>query len=128
QPVVIRLPSQSTATHVSLDIETRGPPLRAGSELAAPLLLSGLPYLSGDWQIWLPEEYTATGAGISNGAPQLNWRQRLFGFLGRPSGTHPFNPLRLVDGTAAVTEPPSEISNDQSQVTSLDRDRSTLLS
>ena len=87
---------------LSLYLETRGPSLTAGRELTPPSILSELPFVAGDWTVWLPEEYSATGTGLSDAAPKFNWRERIFGVLGRPAGSRPFNPFRLADGAALV--------------------------
>ena len=102
QSLLIRLPVQTRPTKFSLYLETHGPPLTAGRELTPPSLLNQLPFVAGDWTVWLPEEYSATGAGLSVAAPKFNWRERLFGVLGRPTGSQPFNPFRLADGAALV--------------------------
>ena len=102
QPPLIRLPAQTRSTKLSLYLETRGPPLAAGRELTPPSILNELPFVAGDWTVWLPEEYSATGTGLSDAAPKFNWRERLFGVLGRPTGSRPFNPFRLADGAALV--------------------------
>ncbi len=128
QPALIRLPAQTRATKLSLYLETRGPSLTAGRELTPPSVISELPFVDGDWTLWLPEEYSATGAGVSAAAPELNWRERLFGVLGRPTGTRPFNPLRLASGAALVngradrnvSASPTDASDEQSPETKLD--------
>jgi hypothetical protein len=102
RPAQLRLQPQTRATQLSLYLETRDPPLTAGRELSPPLVLGDLPFLAGDWNVWLPEEYAASGTGLSATTSEFNWRERLFGVLGRPAGSRPFNPFRLVDGATLI--------------------------
>ena len=104
QPTRILLPAQTRSTRLSLYLETSGPSLAAGRELTPPSILSGIPFVAGDWTVWLPEEYSAARTGLSHAAPKFNWRERLFGVLGRPAGSRPFNPFRLADGAALVND------------------------
>ena len=101
-PDVVHLSIQAQSATVSIYFETQGPPLTAGRELVPPLVLNELTFLAGDWTIWLPEEYSAAGIGISKADRRFNWRRRLFGPLGRPAGTQPFNPLRQADELSSV--------------------------
>ena len=114
QPVLIRLPAQAHVSKLSLYLETRGPTLSAGREIIPPLVLEGLSYIAGDWTIWLPEEYAATGAGLSADVPTLNWRERLFGVLGRSTASQPFNPFRLADEN--ISSAPPEVSEVESAI------------
>src|SRR5205085_1364706 len=65
KPTIIHLPAGAGSTKLALYFETRGPPLKTGSELT-PLALNDLPFLTGEWIIWLPEEYSATGSALAN--------------------------------------------------------------
>lgn len=100
--ISISLPARSAISNLSLCFETQGAPLAAGRELRPPLNFNDLPFLSGEWIVWLPDEYSVSGTSIWSESPGFNWRQRLFGLLGRPSGSRPFNPFRLADGAALV--------------------------
>ena len=64
----------------------------SGSQLQPPRLEGNLPILAGEWTIWLPNEFAVVGADANDG--RLNWRQRLFGPLGRPIDNQPFDPRR----------------------------------
>ncbi|HVT29684.1 MAG TPA: hypothetical protein VHE81_16825, partial [Lacipirellulaceae bacterium] len=119
----IHLPRQEKVVNLSIYFESQGPALAAGSKLSPPLLLKQLPFLSGEWTVWLPEEYSAQGGGISNAPTKFNWRQRLFGPIGRPAEARPFNPFRLAEGASLingvaddkVVEPQIEFTSEQSQ-------------
>jgi hypothetical protein len=121
--VVVHLPAQTRSTRLLLCLETHGPPLATGRELAPPPILSDLPFVAGEWTVWLPEEYSAAGTGLSEAATKFNWRQRIFGLLGRPSGTRPFNPFRLADSASlvngiadgSITSSPADASQDRPQ-------------
>jgi hypothetical protein len=105
RPIVVRLPSNSGSIDISLSFETRGAALAAGRELRSPLAVDDVPFLGGEWIVWLPEEFSASGSGLSPASQGFNWRKRIFGPLGRPAGEQPFNPLQLDGGTAATNEP-----------------------
>jgi hypothetical protein len=98
------LPRQERPAIVSLYFETHGPALSAGRELKPPLTFDDVAFREGEWTVWLPDEFSAAGTGIWSVAPKFNWRQRLFGVLGRPNGSRPFNPFRLADGAALVND------------------------
>jgi len=83
-----RLVVPTGSSTVTISFSTRQEPLSIGSRLAPPLVLTDVPLLAGEWNIWLPEEY----AIAKSDAP--NWRERLFGPLGRPDGARTFQPLR----------------------------------
>ncbi|MEX0643168.1 MAG: hypothetical protein WD468_10735 [Pirellulales bacterium] len=90
QPLTIRLTAGHAAI-VSLSITTKESPLSQGSRLLPPHLTSGIPILAGEWNIWLPTEFVAVGMGAAGADAPANWRQRLFGPLGRPAGAWPFD-------------------------------------
>lgn len=110
RPTVIHLPGQTRPTSLSLCIETHDEPLRTGQALAPPTVLNGLPFVSGEWTIWIPEEFSAVGTRLTGAAPKFNWRDRLFGVLGRPTGSHPFNPFEWDTGPAANDVPDSSLT------------------
>lgn len=87
----VKLPIQ--AATVSLAFTTSQPPLTQGSRLEPPHLAGDLPVLSGEWKIWLPAEYIALETNAVGGDGGANWRERLFGPIGRPAGQLPFNPF-----------------------------------
>jgi hypothetical protein len=105
QPTVVHLPENSGAAEVSVFFETSGPALAAGRSLHWPLAGNDVPFLSGEWVVWLPEEFSASGLRLSPSSPGFNWRQRLFGPLGRPVANLPFNPLQPGDDLAATNGP-----------------------
>src|SRR5262249_54574688 len=86
QSAIIHLPAQTRPTRLALYLESRGLPLAANHKLAPPIALGELPYLDGDWTIWLPGEFAVSGSSVWSATQNFNWRQRLFGLLGRPSG------------------------------------------
>ncbi len=100
QLLVIRLAGQTSASRLSLFFETRETGLAAGRKLSPPNYVDNISFIAGDWTIFLPEEYSVTNDAFSTGGPVLNWRERLFGVFGRPTGSHPFNPFRLADKAA----------------------------
>ena len=108
QPLTVRLPAGRPAT-VTLCFTTNQPPLTQGSRLQPPQLADNIPILAGEWTIWLPTEFVALGTDAAASDGGENWRQRLFGPLGRPTGARPFDPFeggswsRLVTGWADET-------------------------
>jgi hypothetical protein len=104
QKLTMSLPQQERPAIVSLYFETHGPSLSAGREVRPPLAFDDVAFRDGEWIVWLPDEYSTAGTGIWSAAPKFNWRQRLFGVLGRPNGSRPFNPFRLADGAALVND------------------------
>ncbi|HEX5472399.1 MAG TPA: hypothetical protein VFW73_10955, partial [Lacipirellulaceae bacterium] len=102
-PAAINLPPNARSTKLSVCVETDGPPLATGGELSAPLVLSQVPFLIGDWTIWMPKEYSASGQNGAAVDSKFNWRQRVFGLLGRPADVRPFNPLRLAEGATWIS-------------------------
>ncbi len=77
----------SSGSHVVVaEYTTSGTPLTADLALASPLLASTVPILSGEWRVHTPKEFTL------NDEP-LNWRQRIFGILGRPDNSDAFFPF-----------------------------------
>lgn len=101
-PLPIRLPSRSQWVALAVSYEAPQTPLAAGGRLTPPLLQRGMPLLAGEWTIWLPVEFAAVGADVTPVEGEFNWRQRLFGPLGRPSHERPFHPLRGADWSTLV--------------------------
>lgn len=112
QPPRIHLPPQMRSATVAICFETQGALLTAGGALDPPLVQNGIPVLSGEWTVWLPDEYS-TNIANSPVETAFNWRQRLFGPFGRPSSASPFHPFRpadwahLVNGVADWNSPSS---------------------
>jgi hypothetical protein len=122
----LHLLGQTRPTSLSLCIETHDQPLTSGHALAPPTFLNDLPFVSGEWTIWIPEEFSAVGNGLADGAPKFNWRNRLFSMLGRPTGSHPFNPFEWDAGRATSDIPDSSLaapttSASQNQLRSADQ-------
>jgi hypothetical protein len=88
--VSINLPREKGRCEVELCFETTLPALTNGSVLQPPLPGVDLPILTGEWIVTLPEGFQVLGDGTANLRGELNWRTRLFGPLGRPSGELPF--------------------------------------
>jgi hypothetical protein len=117
----IRLP-QAKIVHVSIYFETRQTPLAAGREVYPPILQNDIPLLAGQWNVWLPEEYSAQVAHQPVDT-EFNWRRRLFGPLARPHGSSTFHPFRPGDWARLL----NGISNWRS-TSSVDVPRSDLIS
>jgi hypothetical protein len=98
-PMRAKIPAGTAS--VSIMFDTQDAPLAAGRRLVPPAVVSDVAIQSGNWTIWLPEEFAAIGGGVSP-AMQPNWRQRVFGPLGRPDGANPFRPLQAADWKRAV--------------------------
>jgi hypothetical protein len=87
----VNLPKGETSATVVIDFETRSDPLRTGTKLYPPSLDVNVPYYGGKWTVWLPDPFRARDESHADG--NLGWRQRLFGPIARPGGSHPFNPF-----------------------------------
>ena len=95
-PLVAGQPSD-----VTISFSSSESPLASGSELQPPRLESNLPILAGDWAVWLPTEFVVVGGDAMDGG--MNWRQRLFGPLGRPNNNHPFDPRNASSWSKLLT-------------------------
>ncbi|MEX0613046.1 MAG: hypothetical protein WD229_13075, partial [Pirellulales bacterium] len=93
----IQLGAAARSVNVAVYFDTQQAPLKAGSELQPPLVHSEIPILGGQWTIWLPEDFSTVGMRGSAEGGSFNWRERLFGPLGRPVSQAPFHPLRPSD-------------------------------
>ena len=89
------VPRHDRAGILQAQFEIRQTALAAGSKLAAPLL-PNISLLEGVWTVWLPKEFAAAPSDTRSVTEAFNWRRRLFGPLGRPSESLPFDPLRLI--------------------------------
>ncbi|HEX4415622.1 MAG TPA: hypothetical protein VH107_18460, partial [Lacipirellulaceae bacterium] len=94
--VPIPLSAALRQTSVKIYFEMKEAPLGPSSVLTAPDVLHDLPVLEHEWNVWLPQEFTAQGESQS----ESNWRRRLFGPLARSSHTTPFNLLRSINTTS----------------------------
>ena len=65
---------------------------------------------SGEWTVGLPAEFEATSSNPWQAAENVNWRRRLFGPLGRPGSSTPFDPFRIARGDllAPIAVDPTE--------------------
>jgi hypothetical protein len=85
----LAIPKGQSVVAISFEVDQR--PLAAGCRLSPPLLTTNATLLAGQWNVRLPEEFSISMAGSTN------WRQRLFGPLGRPDGVRPFQLFRPSD-------------------------------
>jgi hypothetical protein len=94
---LLPLPSSFERGVLSMELRTAGPPLAQRPTISAPLPVSEMPILAGNWSIWLPEEFAATGDGVDPNFNEFNWQDRLLGPLNWLSG-HPIaSPRRLAN-------------------------------
>jgi hypothetical protein len=94
----VELPPGDTLHVLSIGFRTKGRPLARMGTLEPLLPQSDLPVFAQDWTVWLPPGYAATDIDPSwrpSTVASLDWRQRLFGALGRPAGWRVWNPLDL---------------------------------
>ena len=91
--LTVELPPGDTLHVLSIGFRTKGKPLARMGTLEPLLPQSDLPVFAQDWTVWLPPGYAATDVDPRVGS--LDWRQRLFGALGRPTGWRVWNPLDL---------------------------------
>jgi hypothetical protein len=89
-----KLPKHSSAASLRVQFDTVHPPLVAGSRLR-PSLVEGIAVLFGDWTVKLPSEFEVTSSSQWQIDGGFNWRQRLFGPLGRSDNSRPFDPFRV---------------------------------
>lgn len=113
QSLTIPLPAGG-AVILSLSFTTKQPRLAPGSRLLPPVIESEMSILSGEWTVWLPTEFVALGMGADETDGGENWRQRLFGPLGRPAGARLFDPLQ--GGTWPGREDASAVADVQQLV------------
>jgi hypothetical protein len=88
-----RVPKHDRSATLQIHFQTRRDALTVGAELWPPLLENAR-MLSGEWNVWLPAELEASNTIDWQIKDLLNWRRRLFGPLGRPSESEPFNPFQ----------------------------------
>jgi hypothetical protein len=91
------VPKHKSAAALRIQFGARQAALSTGAELRPPIL-DGLTLLSGEWTVRLPAEFEATSSNPWQSAEKVNWRRRLFGPLGRPGSSTPFDPLRITSG------------------------------
>jgi hypothetical protein len=97
----IHLPAQSRFATVVIYFDTREPEFSIGSVINPPLNAKNSPIISGNWTVWLPNDFhvaTESDPAIKS----FDWGRRLFGPLARNSEAAPFNPLRAGDWARAV--------------------------
>lgn len=97
---VVQIPLSAGLRHASVGIyfETKQAPLGPSTVLKAPDVLHDLPVLELEWNVWLPQEFSARDESQIG----LDWRQRLFGPLARSGNTTTFNPLRSTNSKSDV--------------------------
>lgn len=96
--LTVDLPPGETLHVLSIGFRTTGKPLGRMGTLDPPLPLCDLPAFAQEWTVWLPPGYSATDIEPSSHASpvaSVDYRERLFGALGRPAGWRIWNPLDL---------------------------------
>lgn len=109
------LPREARFVRLSLMLSSKIVPHKGVAELESPLPVTPMPVDGGYWSIWLPEDYRAVGEGLSHSNEAFSWRQRLFGPLGRPDGTRPFDLLRGFDWQTWLFDTAAEATAEASE-------------
>lgn len=90
------LPHGGSLTTIAVAYETSDSLPSLVNSLQSPLPNLDIPVLERTWTVWLPTGYAIVDSNPrwrTQAAAGLNWRERLFGSLGRKSGEHGFSLL-----------------------------------
>lgn len=98
--VVIDLPPGKAFVKVVLECQSQGPRLSWFTAVEAPRVEPDMLVLAERFRLWTPPGYEAVSSSVTPGGARskpLSWSQRLFGPLGRPTDSKPFDLFAIAD-------------------------------